>query len=396
MLSPAGEPVKNAVVKAARGPFSNPQVQIGDVTTRTQTGDGGSYRLHLEPGKYDVQVSVPGMGAARHQEVEFGSKEKKTLDIQLGKGVTFQALVRDSVTNDPVEGIVLWSWRHPDVEGTSDENGLLEIKGMMEGEFEFNISAVNTDRRQSSVAGNYARWWSPEAKLEHQREETNDDQQLQRNFDDLAFELQGNTYRVNLFVEPLVMIKGQVLDPHGNPVAGATVAPAKTGSGNSITGDTRYSYETDAEGRFTMKLPASKNAKYNLVAHDGKYQQWRSWANGVGEPLQSIPGQTIEAVELRLTHPAAVYGQVTNSLGTPRPGIKVRAAAVDKLDNRYYLPETETDAAGNYELRFIRPGKHRIQIQPFWLDADEAEGLTTQIVELDAGGVSEDVDFKVD
>ena len=390
VLSPTGEPVPNATIKAARGPFRNPQVSIDDVTTQTLSDAEGSYRLHLEPDKYAVQVRVPGMGAVRIEDVDLLAKEKKQLDLQLDHGVTFQATVRDSLTNEPVEGFVLWNWRQPEVEGISDENGVLEITGMMEGKFEFNISATDVDRRRSRVAGKYARWWSKQAVREDQREELQEDGGFQRNFDVLSFDLQGDVVQVDLFVEPMVTLKGQVLDPDGNPVAGATVDPAKTGSGNSITGDTRYSYETDAQGQFVMKLPASKNAQYNLVAHDGKHQEWRTWANGVGEPFQTSPGQTIENVELRLTRPATVRGVVTNALGKPRPHVKVQAVPFGKLDNRYYLPETETDAEGKYELKFIRPGKQTIQLESYWQEGH------SQIVELEADEVVEGMDFKAD
>ena len=58
-----------------------------------------------------------------------------------------------------------------------------------------------------------------------------------------------------------------------------------TGTGNSLTGDTRFSVVTDAAGRFTMSLPASGDRDYNLVAHDGKYGERRIWAIGVLPPF---------------------------------------------------------------------------------------------------------------
>ncbi len=309
--------------------------------------------------------------------------------------MTFQAIVRESITNEPVEGLEFWNWRQPEIEGVSNADGLIEIPGMMAGEFEFNVTAVVENRKESSFAGEYARWWSEQATKDHQHEEKQP-VQFQRNFDSLSFDLQGEVTRVEVFVEPLVTIRGRVIDPHGNPVEGATVAPAKTGSGNSITGDTRYSYLTDVEGMFTIKLPASKTAKYNLVAHDGKYGQWRTWANGVGEPFQTTPGQVIEDVVLQLTEPATVRGQVMNVLGTPRSHVKVRAAAVDKRDNRCYHPQTETDEEGKYELKYIRPGKQYIQIEPIWLDAVEASGETTRIVDLQPNSIEENVNFQTD
>ena len=46
---------------------------------------------------------------------------------------------------------------------------------------------------------------------------------------------------MEIVVEKGVRIRGRVVDPDGKPVVGATVAPALTGTGNSLTGDTRFS-----------------------------------------------------------------------------------------------------------------------------------------------------------
>jgi len=104
----------------------------------------------------------------------------------------------------------------------------------------------------------------------------------QRNFDSLDFDLSPDMEPVTIEVERAVKITGRVVDPDGKPVAGATAAPARSGSGNSLTGDTRFSVE-DRQGRHVSQclLPASNVCEYNLVAHDGKYGQWRKWANGV-------------------------------------------------------------------------------------------------------------------
>ena len=63
----------------------------------------------------------------------------------------------------------------------------------------------------------------------------------------------------------------------------------------------------------------------------------------------------------------------------------MRAIGTDGLDNRYYVPSTKTDEQGNYELKFIRPGEHRIQAEPFWLDAEQAPGKSTRTMGLEAG-----------
>jgi beta-lactamase regulating signal transducer with metallopeptidase domain len=420
VLDPQGMPVPNALIRAWRGPFRNPHVTISQVWTETHADEQGRYRLNLEPATYTIEVRIPGVGALRETNVSLAAKEKKSLDLKLDAGVTFEATVRDSITGQPVEGIVLWNWQHSDIKGKSDKEGKIVIEGMMPGEFKFQLSAIGSDRRQSAVAGEYARWWSPQAKNEWQRDETLKDKkvppgfeglkgkeldqlkrslgigQFQRNFDDLTFDLGGMSTQVEILVEPTVTIAGRVLDPDGNPVAGVTVAPAKTGSGNSLTGDTRFSYPTDKEGRFTMKLPAGKEIPYNLIAHDGKYQQWRNWANAAGENLLTKPGDKIDGVELRLTRGGIVKGRVLSAAGQPRAHVEVRAAAVDKRDNRYYVPTTRTDENGNYELRFISPGEQHIQVEPFWLQADQAPKGSTQVVTIKSDAVLEGIDFKTD
>ncbi len=187
---------------------------------------------------------------------------------------------------------------------------------------------------------------------------------------------------VTIAVERGVTVTGRVLDPDGKPVVDATVAPALTGSGNSLTGDTRFSVTTDKDGRFTSVLPASGIREYNLVAHDGKYGQWRTWANGVLPPFRTKPGEAVRDLELRLTRPATVRGRVTDPDGRPVPGREVRASAADRLENRYYDPTVMTAADGSYELRCIRPGKQFIQVAPFWLDARQSPEGTSHTFTL--------------
>lgn len=393
VLDPEGRPAAGALVRASRGPFQPPRGFRGDVATETYSDQEGRYRLDLEPGQYDVEVRLPGVGVAGRLGVRLAEKEKKPFDIQLTPGVTLEALVRDSITKKPVPGIVLWSWHHPGLEGTSDETGRLRVSGIPEGSFAFGVSAVGDDRqRPTGVAGDYARWWSAQAARKYEREQCAPEQ-FQRNFDSLSFDLKGDLFRAEIFVEPAVVIKGRVVDPDGKPVSGATVAPAKTGSGNSLTGDTRHSYRTDSQGRFTMKLPAGKGFAYNLIAHDGPFGPSRKWANGAGEPFHTAPGQVLENVELKLTRGAIVRGRVVDASGKPQARVRVQAAAVDMRDNRYYSPTTRTDEAGRYELRYVAPGRHFVQVEPFHSPAHQAPAANTRIVDVAGGEEIENIDF---
>ena len=59
----------------------------------------------------------------------------------------------------------------------------------------------------------------------------------------------------------------------------------------------------------------------------------------------------------------------------------VRACAADRKDHRYYVPEAKTDSGGNFELKHVAPGKHLIQVAPFWLNPEEAPAGSSQAVE---------------
>ena len=186
--------------------------------------------------------------------------------------------------------------RDPEVLGKSDAHGKLVITGLLPGKFEFNVGegesyTIAEVGVEAYKHGSLGRWWSPDAVQAWQRKSIKPGE-FQRNFDDLTFNLQPGMPGVQIEVERGVEFIGQVLDPDGKPVAGATVAPAKTGSGNSLTGDTRYSVETKEDGSFQVVMPAGNDFEYNLIAHDGKYNEWRNWANGVsgkfGAPSQVI------------------------------------------------------------------------------------------------------------
>ena len=164
VLDPQGMPVPKALIRALRGPFRNPHVTISQVWTETHADEQGRYHLNLEPATYTIEVRIPGVDACANRTSPSPPKKRNRSTSSSIAGVTFQATVRDSITGQPVEGIVLWNWQHSDIKGKSDKDGKIIIEGMMPGEFKFQLSAIGSDRRQSAVAGEYARWWSPQAK----------------------------------------------------------------------------------------------------------------------------------------------------------------------------------------------------------------------------------------
>ncbi len=366
----AGKPVAGALIRADAGPRDAEGGYLGETITSTQSGADGTYHFPVQHGTYTVSV-VAGLENATLKEVAVAQYEAKRLDIQVRPGAVFRAVVIDSVTKKPVEGVRLANWRREEFEGVSDASGNIEIAGMPEGPFEFDVHGD---------ALGITRWWSEDAVNEHEREYIRTDRNWQRNFDDLTFNIAPGMEAVTIIAEQGARVHGTVLDPDGNPVAGATVAPALTGTSNSLTGDTRFSVTTNEQGAFDMLLPASKIREYNLIAHDGDYEEWRTWANGVMDPISTRPGDVMENVEIRLQHPCVIRGKAVDDAGNPLVDREVRAAAKAQNDNRYYVPTTRTDAEGNFELKFVAPGEHYVQAAPFWLDPTEAPEGSTQVV----------------
>ena len=383
VLAPDGSPVADAPIRADSGMKQLDGGIMSDCLTDGRSGPDGRYRLYVEPGLYEFQVRVPGAGVLRLGGQAIGTDEVVPLDLRLARGVQFEARVVHSLTGAPVAGYLLENFRNPGIRGTSDAAGVVRIADMMPGSFEFTKLHDDTD---------YARWWSDACTTEWSRFQPAGRFGFQRNLDALDFDIQPVMAAVTITVEPATTIRGVVLDPDGQPVAGATVAPALTGSGNSLTGDTRFSVPTGPDGTYTMKLPASGAIAYNLVAHDGKFMETRTWGNGVNEPFKTTPGQVLDCIDLRLTRPATVRGRVVDAAtGRPIANREVRASAADKRENRYYDPTTKTEADGSFTLRCIRPGEQFIQAAPFWLYAADAPNGTTQATKLAEGETREDV-----
>lgn len=358
--------------------------------TRTSTDADGRYRLYLNPEVYAVSVISEGHGVERVSNIEVLKDEAQTLDLHLNDGVTFRARVLDADSKEPVAGFTLYHRTNAMTLGVSNADGMIEIPNALPGDEEFQVGSATPAMGPgyySCPTEPFGSWWSPDAKKPWHRTSTTEV--------GILFELSPEMDLVTFYVRSGVLISGKVIDPDGNPVAQATVAPARTGTGNSLTGDTRYSVETKDDGSYVVCLPSSGDSDYNMVAHDGKYSQWRKFASGVTEPFRTKPGQRLENVDIQLHKPATVRGRVTASDGRSLKGLAVRAHAVDKLGNRYYDPTTITNEDGTFEVTHIRPGEHFIQVEPFWLTAEDAPPQSSVVVELTEGETEEGIELMV-
>ncbi|WP_165221564.1 M56 family metallopeptidase [Aquisphaera insulae] len=378
-----GKPAANALIRANNGPKQGPGVLITEIWTETRTDGDGRYRLYAQSDAYDIQVRVPGLGSARLQGITIGPDEAKPLDIRLSRDVTFRARVVDSVSAKPVAGLRLHHWQHAGIEARSGEDGRIEIPDMLPGRFEFQVEAPG-----------FTRWWSDQAESDWNRRSTDGPDGWQRNFDNLDFNIAAGMKPVTIVVERGVKITGKVLDPENQPVVGATVALVITSAGNQFTDASRFTVRSGDEGRFEVSLPASGDCDYNLMAHDGDYRIWRTWANGAIPPFRTKPGQEIRDAEIHLTRPAIVRGRVTDVAGQPIADREVFAIAADRLEDRNFNPAATTNQDGVYELKFVRPGMQFVHVSPIFYDANWTPDTGSQTLDLSAGETREGVDFQ--
>jgi beta-lactamase regulating signal transducer with metallopeptidase domain len=217
---PDGKLAAGALIRADQGPKQMAGGIATHIWTETKADASGRYRLYVQPDEYEFLVKATGIGVARLPKKGIAHGMAESLDIQLQKGVTFRAVAVDAETHKPVTGVRLSSWEHKDVEGSSNERGEIAITEMLPGKFDFEVEKEG-----------YTRWWSDQAISEWSRRSIDKpDLKWQRNFDYLDFDLQPDMRQVKIVLEKGVRIKGRVLDPDGKPVAGATVAPALTGT----------------------------------------------------------------------------------------------------------------------------------------------------------------------
>jgi Carboxypeptidase regulatory-like domain len=392
-----GKPVAGVAIKGVQPPFNADGYVYSDVETATTSDAQGHYRLLLFPSIYEVRVSQAGVGSTHLSGVRVSAGQAKHLDLELKPSVRFEAKVVDANTGRPVEKFVLFNWRDPKVLGISNAQGKIAIDDMLPGKYNFNVGQGKPKSMRGLnyyEHGELGRWWSAQAVNPWQRKSV-EESGWQRNFDDLSFDLSVGMKPVTIEVEQGVVFSGHVYDPDGKPVFRATVAPALTGTGNSLTGDTRYSTKAASDGSYHVVMPAGNDHAYNLMAHDGDCNRWHKWANAVSEPLKTKPGQRFENVDFKLMRGATVRGRVLTEAGRLVGNREVRAQAADLRENRYYDPTVKVRKDGTFELKFVRPGKQFIQVSPFWLRAGDANGPSSVVIDLKAGEVREGIELTV-
>jgi len=199
-------------------------------------------------------------------------------------------------------------------------------------------------------------------------------------------------------------IRGRVLSPEGDGVAGATIAaiPADLISGflteaaETMDDIARHNTRSGENGGFALHaLPPG--GKYLLVAKDDRYAPALSQEIAIPTPARDI------TMDLRLTAGATVRGTVRREDGSPVPGASVRmlpqlgdllSGGLGALAGGDSLTTT-SDPSGNFAFTRVSAGKytvHASETKPGDVDAAASMSLnpwapSSGVVEVD--GTSE-------
>lgn len=161
---------------------------------------------------------------------------------------------------------------------------------------------------------------------------------------------------LELRLEPLATISGEVLGADGRPAAGAVVRAASPDHAAEAT--------TGADGRFTLSVPAGG---YHLLAARGDE------AAALPGPTALAPGGAASGLALRLAPAAALEGAVVGGDGAPVPGA---AVAIRRHGAGAVQARAATEADGRFRLAGLAPGAWDVLIAAPGRSPARVEGVT--------------------
>jgi protocatechuate 3,4-dioxygenase beta subunit len=390
---------------------------------RTTTDSNGLYAFeHLAQGIYQLEASLPDFATAIDNAVQCMGGEMEVLrDLVLGTEHRLAGLVRDEAGNPVANAKVAAARTRPrpiyQATTASDENGFFELRSLPEGSYGISVLAegyaparmshVNSGRQDlefvlrqkggvrgqiSGPQGQAIRSFSLELMRVNQGTAqygiTNRRLQIENENGEYLFpDLDRGTYvllvraddyaptytagfyiersmvdDVDLVLQTGGILIGKVLDPDGNPLAGAKVSlrgrDYNQWHQNSLFGTAigdpnnvpATSTSSDSKGMFTLKQ-----------AFPGQHQLEVSHANfltiNAGVYVQA-DGRT-QVGEIQLERGGAVLGTVRTKDGQYAAGASVYLT-LKESEAGFFNRKALADAKGRYRFDGLRPGLYQV------------------------------------
>ena len=356
LVLPDGKTTGRSSIKLVCKRLADPSgadVEFASFPLVLEGDEQGKYDSLLMPGVYDIEALSASGYFGKWPDVRVARGKTTALPEQLAPAARLELKVVDRLTSKAVAGMefsiqdsALGSlWAREDGARTTDANGVAVWEALVPGSV-----GVDVDRKQC------ARCWSDQSTLRSSKGPPPAKPQRRDGLSRLVFNVTPDMKPVKVYVERVVTVTGRVLNPEGQPVEGASVDVCLTSSHHPMTSDARYACRaTDADGAYTLKLPAGNGLAYAVIAHDPQDR----WANAVSKPFESKPGDEL-SFDLKLTNGGQVSGRVLDPNGKPMANTWVKAVPTGGIALYYYFPKAETDEQGRFTIKAVRPGQYSV------------------------------------
>ncbi len=329
--SAGGEPQAGAEValflQVAGAPGAGPEWRRAGTG---RTGTDGVARVGAWPGPYLVAVRAPGLAPGYAEVVRAEGQEVTPVEVALAPG----AALAGKVTGPDGRAAAARVFALPRLDESPDPGAPVEAIATA------GAAPDGSFRLEGLAPGTYA--LRVEAPGLHPLE-------LPR----VAVPRAGP---LELRLEPLATISGEVQGADGRPAAGAVVRAASPDhAAEAIAG---------ADGRFTLSVPAGG---YHLLAARGDE------AAALPVPLALAPGGATGGLALRLAPAAAVEGAVIRADGAAVPGA---AVAVRRHGAGAVLARATAEADGRFRLAGLAPGAWDVLVAAPGRSPARVEGVT--------------------
>lgn len=159
-------------------------------------------------------------------------------------------------------------------------------------------------------------------------------------------------------------LRGRVLDPYGEPVAGALVGDAEAAA----------PVRTAADGGFALRVDVGARAMTLLVLAAGHAPLLFDVEPGAGER---------DLGDVLLRHAGSIRGSVTTTGGQPLPAVAMTlawqgAALPAGLDLERLLPVASSEADGSYTFANLMPGSYRVRAAVEGMQRGQSARLTVR------------------
>jgi len=328
IVLPIGMPRPLKVRDAAGRPAEGVGVRLGEWSWPAATTDAeGKAQVALSPGRTRVELASP-TGWKIDLPIA-ATASGGPVEVHLPPPVEIVGTVLDRRTEEPLPGV--WVWRHGPLQEAVDTAVVTDRAGR----FRLWAEPVREVRLFTAAVGYQPWWW---------------DRPVEEGRVQVVFAL-----------PPALVVRGQVRDPEGRPVADADVRARTAGWGG----------RSWKPGRRVLRVLTGPEGRFRIPAHKTEAVELRVEAPGFAPTeLLRADAELADPLDIVLRPGAAVAGRAVEPDGAPLPGVAVRIFEGLEPDGRWVsredrgvARETVSDDDGRFLARHLAAGTYDVELR---------------------------------